>query len=144
MLRAIRNLVIVALLGSAFPWFSEITTCRCCLWTTRFTNCREWDSATGGYYSVKTKYGYPSIGLNQAGIGPHEDHKWHRVRLGFPLKSITVDFREGSREWHLVFEDWFWVNLASLVALWGLFECFAYELRSRKSANATTNVNGSV
>lgn len=42
-----------------------------------------------------------------------KDYRWHRVRLGIPLQSITIDEMDNVNDWYMIFEGGF-----------GLTSCF--------------------
>lgn len=143
--------ILLALLAvvSFFPSFSEIFTCRYCIWTTINGQggglySKEWSlgKVPEGYYFYGNVWGFWT-GRNDKEINEEEikgkeipgfwkDYRWHRVRLGIPLQSITIDKMDNLNDWHMNFEGWFWFNLAFWLALWFLYQFVVFVAKHLK------------
>jgi hypothetical protein len=136
-LRCFRLLLLIAILGffSFVPSSSQLSTCRCCLWTTPCGALQK--LPTQGFYRIHGRGG-----SYHAGVFVKGDRDWYtyrfenvqanRIRLGWPFATITLDVLQGGSEWHdtfgdavqggmewhAVFEHWFWVNLILLFLVW--------------------------
>ena len=120
--------LLIALLAavSLFPVATAIATCRCCLWTTGAKIC----SQSKLYAVPQGAYFYGDLwsfkaGQNDRTTDERTDYRWMRLRLGIPAQAITIDIGLDVAEWHMFFEDWFWVNLVLWSALWGLYQLAA-------------------
>lgn len=61
--------------------------------------------------------------------------RWHRLRLGFPLKPVTIDFEEGKKQVQGRIEiNWLLANISISWVLWTLFELMLLAVR-RSRAN---------
>jgi hypothetical protein len=124
-------LVTLLVVGVFVPAFSELTTCRCCLFTANKV-CMDMTlmSRRGLSWPVGRweagRYSYSEAGSFVAGLYDRPgkgfpDYEYahvraERVRFGYPIKWATLDRVKPGTEWHLVAEMWTLpVNLVAMV-----------------------------
>ena len=122
----VRFRILLLLLALVFPFIpssSHIRTCRSCLWTVPDAWLL---TRPDGFYLFEGKHGggYRYLGVFAKGyrssyVYMQEDVQVHRIRFGWPLRSITLDVVGAGSEWYLVFEMWaFLANLVLLFLGW--------------------------
>lgn len=73
------------------------------------------------------------FGVNVHSDDVHFKGRWHRLRLGFPLKPITIDFEERKEQVQGRIEtNWLFVNIVTSYLLWMLLELILLATRRSK------------
>ena len=85
---------------------------------------------TGTFMTIKEDL---VLGMNVHNYDVHFKERWHRLRLGFPLKVTTIDFEERKKQVQGRIEtNWLIVNIGAGLVFWGLLELML--LAARQSA----------
>jgi hypothetical protein len=117
-------LLLFVLFGFSFiPHSSHMSTCRGCLWTAPKTLFL---TRPDGFYIADPHLadgGDRYLGVFVKGdrsyfVYTQEHIQVHRIRFGWPLRSITLDVVGAGSEWYLKFEISFWFNLVFLFLTW--------------------------
>src|SRR5262245_47230277 len=117
-------LLLFVLVGFSFvPSSFHFSTCRGCLATAPKTIFMK---EPDGFYLAEphpADGGHRYLGVFVKGGRPYFDYtlepvQVHRIRFGWPLRSITLDVVGAGSEWYLKFEAWFWTNLIFLFLAW--------------------------
>lgn len=75
------------------------------------------------------------FGVNLRSYDVYFKERWHRLRLGFPLKPITIDVEERKKQFQGRIEtNWLFVNIGISLVLWMLLE-FALSTTRRAQRN---------
>lgn len=87
---------------------------------------------TGTFIQMKPIAAYRDIvfGVNVRSHDVRFKDRWHRLRLGFPLKPITIDYEERKGQVQGRIEtNWLSVNIGLSLVLWMLFELIRFAAR---------------
>jgi hypothetical protein len=85
---------------------------------------------TGTFITIKEDVVF---GVNVHSYDVHFKERWHRLRLGFPLKLITIDFEERKKQVQGRIEtNWLFVNIGASLVLWMLLELILSATRRSK------------
>ena len=90
------------------------------------------EQRTGTFMATQPIAAYRDIvfGVNVRSYDVRFKERWHRLRLGFPLKPVTIDYEERTEQVQGRIEtNWLSVNIFLGLVLWMLIESIRFATR---------------